>query len=133
MKIKNSICQQKYVRYKISIEIKNPLLENSLQIFPFLVIWKKIDFLKSFKLLESYKNVHRKLSAKRECHTENVFFKADRALSKLNFLFHLKWKTNLVTLRKSNSHLQYYILEHPLDIRLGYLLTLVFARKYKWT
>ena len=25
----------------------------------------------------------------RECHDENVFLKADRALSKLNFLFHL--------------------------------------------
>ena len=38
------------------------------------------------------------LSAKREFHDENVFLKADRALSKLNFLFHLKSKTNLVTL-----------------------------------
>ena len=34
--------------------------------------------------------------------------KADRDLSKLNFLFHLKSKTNLVILRKCNSHLQYY-------------------------
>ena len=42
----------------------------------------------------------------RECH-ENVFLMADRALSKFNFLFHLKSKTNLVTLRKCNSHLQY--------------------------
>ena len=33
---------------------------------------------------------------KRECHDENVFFKADRALRKFNFLFHLKSK-NLVT------------------------------------
>ena len=31
--------------------------------------------------------------------TEN-FLKADRALSKLNFLFHLNSKRNLVTLRK---------------------------------
>ena len=38
--------------------------------------------------------------SKRECHDENVFLKADRALSKLNFLFHLNSKTNLVTLRK---------------------------------
>ena len=30
------------------------------------------------------------MSAKRECHDENVFLKADRALSKLNFLFNLK-------------------------------------------
>ena len=41
-----------------------------------------------------------KSSAKRECHNENVFLKADRALSKLNFLFYLNPKTNLVTLRK---------------------------------
>ena len=37
-----------------------------------------------------------------------MFLKADRALSKLNFLFHLKSNTNLVTLRKCNSHIQYY-------------------------
>ena len=33
--------------------------------------------------------VYRKSSAKRERHDENVFLKADRALSKLNFLFHV--------------------------------------------
>ena len=53
-------------------------------------IWKKIDFFKSCKLLESYRIVYRKSSAKRECHDKNVFPKADRDLSKLNFLFHLK-------------------------------------------
>ena len=36
----------------------------------------------------------------RECHHENVFLKADRALSELNLLFHSNSKTNLVTLRK---------------------------------
>ena len=40
----------------------------------------------------------------RECHDENVF----GALRKMNILFHLKSKSNLVTLRKCNSHLQYY-------------------------
>ena len=35
-----------------------------------------------------------------ECHDENVYLKADRALSKLNFPFHLKSNTILVTLRK---------------------------------
>ena len=41
----------------------------------------------------------------RECHDENVFLKADRALSELNFLFHLNSKKNLETLRKMcNSH-----------------------------
>ena len=59
------------------------------------------------KLLESYRNVHRKSSAKRQCHSEYLFLKADRALCKLNFLFHLESKTNLVTLRKCDSHLQY--------------------------
>ena len=36
------------------------------------------------------------------------FFPCNRAFSKLNFLIHLKSKTNLVTLIKLNSHLQYY-------------------------
>ena len=49
------------------------------------------------------------MSAKRECHDDNVFLKADRALNKLNFLFHFKAKQNLLTLRKCSSHLQYYI------------------------
>ena len=37
----------------------------------------------------------------RKCRNENVFLKADKALSKLNF--QLESKTNLVTLRKSIS------------------------------
>ena len=56
-------------------------------------------------LLESYRNVYRKSSAKRECHDENVFLKADRALNKLNFLFHSNSKTNLVTSRKYVIHI----------------------------
>ena len=40
----------------------------------------------------------------RECHDENVFLKADRALSELNLLFHLNLKTNLVTEKMCNSH-----------------------------
>ena len=54
------------------------------------------------------KNVKKKSSAKREHYDENVFFKANRALGKLNLLFHLKSKTNSVTLRTFNSNLQYY-------------------------
>ena len=38
----------------------------------------------------------------RESHDKNVFLKADRALSKFNFLLHLKSEKNLVTLRKCN-------------------------------
>ena len=57
-------------------------------------------------LLKSYWNVYRKSSAKRECQDENVFLKANRALSELNFLFHLNSKTNLVTLRKCVIHTQ---------------------------
>ena len=34
-----------------------------------------------------------------------MFLKADRALSELNFLFHLNSKTNLVTLRKCVIHI----------------------------
>ena len=41
----------------------------------------------------------------RECHDENVFLKADRALNKLNFLFHSNSKTNLVTSRKYVIHI----------------------------
>ena len=40
-----------------------------------------------------------------EYHDENVFLKADRTLSKLNFLFNLKSKKNLVTLRKCVIHI----------------------------
>ena len=43
----------------------------------------------------------------RESYDENVFLKSNRALTKFNFLFHWKSKTNLVTLRKYNSRLQY--------------------------
>ena len=32
----------------------------------------------------------------RKCHDENVFPKADEAISKLNFIFYLKSKPNLV-------------------------------------
>ena len=38
-------------------------------------------------------------------HDENVFLKADRALSKLNFLFNLNSKRNRVTLRKCVIHI----------------------------
>ena len=54
-------------------------------------------------LLKSYWNVYKKWSA--NVMIENVFLKADRALSELNFLFHLKSKTNLVTLRKCVIHI----------------------------
>ena len=47
-----------------------------------------------------------------------MFLKADRALSKLNFLFHLKSKTNLVTLKKCNSHLQYYKVDLSFIIKI---------------
>ena len=60
--------------------------------------WQYTDF--SAWVLKSYWNVYRKSSAKRERHGKNVFLKADRALSKLNFLFHLNSKRNWVTLRK---------------------------------
>ena len=54
----------------------------------------------------------------RECLDENVFLKADRALNKLNFLFHLKSKTNLITLRKCDSNLQYYKIDLSFSIIL---------------
>ena len=47
-----------------------------------------------------------------------MFLKADRALSKLNFLFHFKSKTNLVTLRKFHSDLQYYKIDLGFSIKL---------------
>ena len=47
-----------------------------------------------------------------------MFLKADRALSKLNFLSHLESKTNLVTFRKCNSHLKYYKIDLSFSIKL---------------
>ena len=67
--------------------------------------------LKSFELLKSYINVYRKSSAEREC-------RDDRALSKLNFFFHLKSKKTLVTLKISNSHLKYYQIYLSFSIKL---------------
>ena len=54
----------------------------------------------------------------RECRDESVFLKTNRALSKFNFLFHLKLITNLVTLNKWNSHLQYYKIDFSFSIKL---------------
>ena len=48
----------------------------------------------------------------------NVFRKADRTLNKWKFLFHLKLKTNSLTLRKYNSHLQYYKIDLNSSIKL---------------
>ena len=44
--------------------------------------------------------------------------KADRALSKLNFHFHSKSKTNLVIFRKYNLYLQYYKIDLSFSIKL---------------
>ena len=46
-----------------------------------------------------------------------MFFKAARALSKFNSLFHLKSKINIVTLRKCNLHLQYYKIDLIFSIK----------------
>ena len=56
------------------------------------------------------KRLYGKLSAKRERYDENVFLKADRALSKLNLLFHLNSKRNRVTLRKCVIHIIFNII-----------------------
>ena len=53
-----------------------------------------------------------------ESYDENVFLKSDRALTKFNFLFHWKSKTNLVTLRKYNSRLQYNKIDSSFTIKL---------------
>ena len=61
----------------------------------------------------------------------SVGLKADKALSKLNFLFHLKSKINLVTLRICNSHLQFYkidlsfIIRSPASIVARRVITLI--------
>ena len=44
--------------------------------------------------------------------------KTDKASSKLNFLLPLKSKTNLVSLRKCNSHSQYYKIDLSFSIKL---------------
>ena len=79
---------------------------------------RHIIYYLSCYLLESYKNVYRKSNAKCECHDESVFLKADRALSKLNFFFNFKSKTNLITLKKCDSHLQYYKIDLSYSIKL---------------
>ena len=58
-----------------------------------------------------------------------MLLKADRALSKLNFLFHLKSKANLVTLQKSNSHLQYYKIDLSFSIKLREIICSRCVRK----
>ena len=45
-----------------------------------------------YNVLESYRNEYRKTSADREYFDENVSLKAHRALSKCDFLIHLKSK-----------------------------------------
>ena len=57
----------------------------------------------------------------RECNDENVFLKVDRALSKMNFLSHLKSKTNLVTLIECNLHLQYCKIDFSFGIEFQQL------------
>ena len=45
---------------------------------------------REFKFIKNYRNAYVKSSSKREYRDENVFFKGDRALSKLiTLLFHL--------------------------------------------
>ena len=69
---------------------------------------KNFDSEVSKKVLEK-KNFDQKNKIKiwLKCHDKNVFLKADRAISKLNFLFHLESMKNLVFLKKCDSHLQY--------------------------
>ena len=55
----------------------------------------------------SFFAIHRQKYARNSGAKVDDPLKADRALSKLNFLFHLKSK-NLITFWKCNSHLQYY-------------------------
>ena len=55
--------------------------------------------------------------------------KADRVLSKLNFLFHLKSK-NLVTLWKCYSHLKYYKIDLNYSIKLQ-KIKLYVSEEYK--
>ena len=57
----------------------------------------------------------------RACHT---------SLSELNFLFNQKLKTNLVTLRKCNLHLQYYKIDPSFNIKLQ-KINLNLCKEYK--
>ena len=59
-----------------------------------------------------------------------MFFKADRALSKLNCLFNLKSETNLITLRKFNSYLEYNEIDSSFSIKLQEM-NLNVCEKYK--
>ena len=67
------------------------------------------------------------------CTQKIDFFKIldqNTPLSKLNLLFHLKSKTNLVTLRKCNSHLQYYKIDLNFSIKL-HEINLYVCEEYK--
>ena len=50
--------------------------------FSLLRYLKENKLFKLCNLLKNYRNVYIKSSAKRECHDENVFLKADRVLNK---------------------------------------------------
>ena len=65
--------------------------------------------------------------------------KVDSALSKWNFLFHLKSKRNLVTLVKRNSHVQHYKIDLSFSIKLekitsimSYLSALIHLNTFKF-
>ena len=99
-------CRFRKNRYRKSIKLTRSLM------------WILIKIDETPKQNHEFPWIKYKSSARRECHDENVFLKADRASSKLNFLFHLKSKTNLVALRKCNSHLQYYKIDLSFSINL---------------
>ena len=111
---KNTIENEKFYFLTKICEIRNKRWNSksftqikSTIVFSYCDIWEKIK----------YRNVYRTSSTKHACHDKNVFLKADRALSKLNFLFHLKSNTYLVTLSKCNSHLQYYKINMSFSIK----------------
>ena len=78
-------------------------------------------------LSKSYWNVYRKSSAKRECHDGNVFLKADRALSELNFLFHLNSKTNFFENRKRNTTQTLFLLLSRMFWHVKWIATTIFS------
>ena len=67
-------------------------LNEDYEFFSFSRYFEENKIFKLYNLSVSHRNVYRNLSPKRKFNAENVLLKADKALSKWIFHFHLKLK-----------------------------------------
>ena len=85
-------CNQNMWDAKKASKWKMVYLNWDYEFFSFSRYLEENKIFKLYNLSESYRNVYRNLSAKCKFHDENVFLKADKALSKWIFQIHLKLK-----------------------------------------